>query len=132
MVKYRAISENHLFGKVYTKGKKAITKTVAVYVLQDRKAKMLMKANPSKTKINRIGITVSKKLGKAVMRNRAKRLLRAGFYAVDKKITIKKGYLIVLVARNHILSVKSDIVAKDIEKALYEIDMIEKENEKVL
>jgi len=128
-VKYRAISENHLFSKVYSKGKNAVTRTVAIYVLQDKKARHLMKENPNKTMINRIGITVSKKLGKAVKRNRAKRLLRAGYHAVDKKLNIKKGYLIVLVARASILSVKSDVVARDIEKALFELGMIENEKD---
>lgn len=128
-MKYRAISENHLFSKVYSKGKNSVTRTVAIYVLQDKKARHLMKENPNKTMINRIGITVSKKLGKAVKRNRAKRLLRAGYHAVDKKLNIKKGYLIVLVARASILSVKSDVVARDIEKALFELGMIENEKD---
>ena len=58
-----AITENHLYSKVYAKGKKHATRTVVLYVLRDLHANRLMKQHPMKVKINRVGITVSKKIG---------------------------------------------------------------------
>ena len=34
-MKFRAICENHLYAKAYSKGKRAVTRSVAVYVLPD-------------------------------------------------------------------------------------------------
>ena len=70
-----ASTENHLYKKAYAGGKKAGGKLTVVYVLKDKKAYVLKKANPQKEYINRIGITVSKKIGGAVQRNRAKRVV---------------------------------------------------------
>ena len=42
-MKFKAICENHLYHKAYSKGKKAITGTVAVYVLPDYSAARLAK-----------------------------------------------------------------------------------------
>ena len=53
----------------------------------------------------RLGLTVSKKLGKAVCRNRAKRLLTAAFRECLPQID--KGCDIVLVARSRIFKYKS-------------------------
>ena len=62
-MKYRAICENHLYSKAYKKGKRVVTRTVAVYVLPDYKRRALMLQNPEKKYINRIGLTVGKKTG---------------------------------------------------------------------
>ena len=34
-MKFRAICENHLYSKAYSKGKRAVTSALAVYVLPD-------------------------------------------------------------------------------------------------
>lgn len=111
------IRENHLYSKAYQKGKKFVGKYVIVYVLPDYASKKLALANPAKEKINRIGITVTKKLGGAVVRNRAKRIIREGYRLANKKNPIKKGFLIVIVARASIVSAKAQNVENDIAKA---------------
>ena len=40
-MKFIAICENHLYSKAYSKGKRAVTSALAVYVLPDYKAKAL-------------------------------------------------------------------------------------------
>ena len=63
----------------------------------------------------KIGLSVSKKLGGAVARNRAKRLIRAGFDVV--KPNVRTGNLIVIGARAAILKNKSYDVAKELKDA---------------
>ncbi|MBQ8163272.1 MAG: ribonuclease P protein component [Clostridia bacterium] len=126
-MKHIAICENHLFSKTYAKGSKFICKDLVVYVLKDLKAFKLMKDNPKKAYVNRVGITVSKKLGGAVVRNRVKRILREGLRQAEKDYNLKKGYLVVLVARNSAVSAKSDIIKKEIIHAMRVLKMINDE-----
>ena len=124
-MKHIAIGENHLYSKAYSKGAKFVGKGVVVYVLKDLKAKLLKNAHPDKIMINRIGITVSKKLGCAVIRSRVKRILREGLRQTEKTYNTKKGYLIVLVARQSAINLKSTDIAKDIDKAFRKLDLID-------
>ena len=84
-VKNIAISENHLYKKVYAKGSKAVCKHIVVYVLTDYHASRLQRENPLKKRINRVGLTVSTRLGKAVVRSRVRRILRAVFIAGETR-----------------------------------------------
>ena len=124
-MKHIAIGENHLYSKAYQKGAKFVGKGVVVYVLKDLKAKLLKKAHPNKELVNRIGLTVSKKMGHAVVRSRVKRILREGLRQVEKTNDVKKGFLIVLVARQSAITLKSTDIAKDIEKAFHKLNLID-------
>ena len=119
-----AIRENHLYSKAYRKGKSYVGRTVAVYVLRDLAAERLAKANPEKVRVNRVGLSVSKKLGGAVVRNRAKRIIRAAYDTV--KADIKTGNLIVIAARGASVGKKSSDVAADLKKAFAYFEMFEK------
>ena len=123
-MKHIAIGENHLYSKAYAKGKKFVAHNVIVYVLKDLKSEKLKNANPMKEHINRIGLTVSKKLGGAVVRNRVKRILREGLRQAEKNFDIAKGYLVVLVARPVCVGAKSTNIALDIEKAFKMLKLI--------
>ena len=123
-MKYLAICENHLYSKAYKKGKKAVLPTLAVYVLPDYRKRALMKANPEKKYINRIGLTVGKKIGGAVQRNRAKRILRHAYKEIDTAYGVKTGHLIVLVAREAIDGKKTQDVAREMTRALRKLELI--------
>lgn len=123
-MKYKAICENHLYSKAYRKGKKIATKHVIIYVLPDRHAGKLKKENPDKQFINRVGLTVTKKIGGAVTRSRVKRIIREGYRLTDKKYGIKKGNLIVLVARDTTVKAKSTDLEKDMVFAFKKLEMI--------
>ena len=122
-MKFVAIKENHLYSKAYSKGKRAVTSAIAVYVLPDYAAKRLAKAHPQKTVVNRIGLTTSTKLGGAVVRSRTRRILREGLRALEKEQTLKVGFLIVIAARSAAVDLKSDEIKDQLDFAFKKLGM---------
>lgn len=122
-MKFKAICENHLYSKAYSKGKKAITRALAVYVLPDYAANRLAKAHPQKLVMNRIGLTTSTKLGGAVIRSRCRRIMREGLLALEKEKTLKTGFLIVIAARSAAKELKSTDIKLELESAFTKLGM---------
>ena len=118
-----AIKENHLFVKAYSKGKRYVTDTVAVYILKDLKAGKLRRENPEKQTLNRIGFSASTKLGGAVVRNRCKRIMREAYRALVKDRPIKKGNLVVIVARGGAVGSTSDKLRRDLNRAFSKLEL---------
>ena len=79
------LKKNSDFRRLYTKGKSAVNPYMVVYCRR------------SKEKNNRLGYTVSTKLGHAVVRNRVRRRLRE-IYRLNAH-RLSSGYDIVIVAR---------------------------------
>ena len=113
-MKLQSLKENHLFRQTYRKGGFKSSRTVSVYVLKDRAAGLLRKRNPLKQTVNRIGITASKKVGGAVQRNRAKRVIREAVRQIEKTAGLKKGYLIVIVPKPDCTVCKMQDVRSDL------------------
>ena len=63
---------------------------------------LVLYARPNRTGNNRVGVTVSKKLGKAVVRNRVRRRLREVYRLNEDKFL--SGWDIVVVARSRCIS----------------------------
>ena len=80
---------NHIFRKLYH------TKGVADGYL-------VLYARKNRTDTNRVGLTVSKKLGKAHIRNRVRRRIREAYRLNEEKFA--PGYDIVVVARTRAIS----------------------------
>lgn len=125
-MKFKAIRENHLYRKAYAKGKRFVTPALAVYVLPDYRAAALQKAHPQKKRVNRIGLTVTKKTGGAVVRSRVRRILREAYRQTDRATPLKTGFLIVLAAREKAVQLKSTDLARDLSFAMKKLDMIAK------
>ena len=123
-MKLYAIKENHLYAKAYKNGKRAATTHICVYILSDYHAARLQKAHPQKKRINRVGLTATKKLGGAVVRNRTKRIMREALYRAEKTHTIKQGCLIVIAAREAATHAKTDDIYKDLIYALRRLGML--------
>lgn len=125
-MKLTAIRENHLYRKAYSGGRRAAAGTVCVYILRDKKSNQLKKAHPEKKLVNRVGIAASKKLGGAVERNRAKRVIREAYRLIDASIGIKKGYLVVIAARSASTVCKMQDAKRDLQYCLSRLDVLEK------
>ena len=123
-MKNLAIKENHLYQKAYRRGKRYVGKYVAIYVLRDLAAHKIMKANPEKEYLNRLGIAVSKKIGNAVVRNRAQRVIRAAFRNIERELRV--GFLVVISARSAIDGVKSNDVEIELRDAFMALEMYRK------
>lgn len=122
-MKFVSIKENHLYSKAYSKGKRAVTSALAVYVLPDYAAKRLAKAHPQKRVVNRIGLTTSTKLGGAVTRSRCRRIMREGLRALEREKTLKVGFLIVIAARSASVNLKSTEIKEQLDFAFKKLGM---------
>ena len=122
-MKFPAIKEHHLYNKAYRSGKHFFGRYVCVYILKDLHAARLKKEHPQKILVNRVGLSVSKKVGGAVRRSRAKRIIRAG-YACHKD-ALKKGFLIVISAKPEIDGVKSTDIARELKYAFKKLEMFD-------
>ena len=122
-MRYGVLCENHLYNKVFSARKKAGGKTVVVYYLKDLKANKLRKANPMKEKINRMGISFSKNNGGAVKRNRAKRIIREAYRQIENERPLKKGNLIVILAREGIDGAKMQDVKRDLFRSFERLEL---------
>lgn len=80
---------NHIFRKLYSSDGQA-------------NGLLVLYARPNRTGSNRVGVTVSKKLGKAVVRNRVRRRLREVYRLNEDKFL--SGWDIVVVARSRCIS----------------------------
>lgn len=84
------LKENYEFRRLYQKGKSAVGSSMVLYCRRNNRGR------------NRLGITVSVKVGKAVQRNRARRRLRE-VYRLNGE-SLRQGWDVVLVARGRTLT----------------------------
>ena len=125
-MKNTPIKENHLYQKAYRKGKSAAGKYVAVYSLADRQNNRFVKADPCHRPLNRLGLTTGKKIGGAVVRSRARRLMREAYRQIEDEGAILHGNLIVIAARAKIADASMQDVKKDLRKCLSRVGLIAK------
>jgi ribonuclease P protein component len=97
-VKIISLNKNYEFQRLYRRGASAAG---AYFVLYARR---------NGGNENRLGITVSKKVGGAVQRNRAKRRLKE-LYRTNSRL-LKKGYDIVIVARASAVTVEYEALKR--------------------
>lgn len=85
--------KNLQFRQVYSRGKSKADYCLAFYVLENDLS------------VNRLGITVSKKIGNSVVRSRVKRIIKEAYRLHEEEFKI--GYDIVIVARRAAKNKKS-------------------------
>lgn len=101
---------NKDFKRLYYKGKCVVTRSVVVYIQKSHRP------------INRLGLTCGKSIGKAVKRNRAKRLMRESYRLLFGELL--QGYDIVIIARTAITSKKCGDVLKDLHYAFGKLGLL--------
>ena len=104
------IKENRDFRRIYAKGKSYTSGILVTYVMKNR------------TRDVKIGITTGKKIGKAVQRNRSRRIIREAFRELAGDV--KSGYDLVFVARAKTPFVKSYDVLRSMKKELKEAGVL--------
>ena len=92
-----ALKLNHIFRRLYATSGQA-------------NAYLVLYARRNRTSTNRVGVTVSKKLGGAVIRNRVRRRLREVYRLNEEKFL--PGWDIVVVARSKAVDAPFDKLVK--------------------
>jgi ribonuclease P protein component len=117
---YAVSGEKSLTGKiqfslVYDKGRSWADKDVVV------------RAIPNGLSLSRFGFTVSRRVGKAVVRNHVKRLLRE----IIRKLPVKTGWDVVLIARVPAATADYTDLSRSVRSLLYRAGLLIGENESV-
>ncbi len=104
------IKENREFRRAYHKGQKGVAHYVVVYCLKNRTD-------------SKFGITVSKKIGKAVIRNRVKRLIRESLRTYAD--SLDGTFSIVIVARTAASHATFHQIDSSLKNALLQVGVIQ-------
>ena len=122
MKKIYTIKKNSVFTRIYTKGKSNVQPTLVVYA----------RKNPA-LKHSEIGITTGKKLGGAVQRNRARRIIREAWRLLisENEGLAKQPFYVVVVARSRCFKkiTKMQTVKKDLYRGLVALGLISEQRE---
>ncbi len=101
------LKKSSQFSEVYKKGKSSATRLVVLYRLENG------------LDFNRVGYSVSKKVGKSVVRNRAKRLIKEAYRL--NELGEKKGCDLVFIARVRMNTAEFSEVEKSVKRLLKEL-----------
>ncbi len=111
--KSATLNLNSQFRKIYKSGKSCARPTLVLYARQNGQ------------KDNRSGITVSKKIGKAHLRNRAKRRLRE-VYRLNSQ-HLKSGYDFIIVSRGRTPHADFSLLCEDFLLAAKKVGVLKDE-----
>ena len=104
MLKKDVLRKKSDFESLYNKGKSVGERYIVVFYRKNGLS------------FNRKAFLASKKVGKSVQRNRARRLMKEGFRKISEEC--KTGYDLIFIARNTINGKKEQDVTSSMEKAL--------------
>ncbi len=109
------LRKRYQFNYIYKNGTHISSNLLVLYFL------------PSKTKSIKVGFAVTKKIGKATVRNLMRRRLRE---IVRKSLpNLKQNYNIIIVARENILNASFEDISKEYNNLILKADLLS--NEKI-
>lgn len=114
MVFTQSLKQNHLFRRLYQRGKSAAGRYVVVYCRKNG------------LDYNRLGLTVGSKVGHAVVRNRIRRRIREAYRLSES--SYRRGYDIVVVARGRAADASYQEIADCLFKMSDKLGLIRKES----
>lgn len=112
MKKTETLKKNYEFRFVLKKGKKYFGKYINLFVVDEY------------SNINKIGIAVSKKTGKAVKRNKIKRWIRETYKELEENLCNKYKMVIVFRKNISIEDINFWLIKEDIEKLFKKAGML--------
>ena len=107
-----SLKKNKEFKKVYENGKSYATRNLVIYCL-----------NYEKGKKNCYGLSVSTKIGNAVVRNKLKRRLREIIREFEKEKEFK-GYDVIFIARKPVVQINYQHLKRDVKKLYKKMNII--------
>lgn len=108
------LKKNKDFQITYKKGKSVAGQYVILYYIKNN------------SDLNKFGFSVSKKIGKAVVRNRTKRILRECCRLHQNEL--KTGYNIIFIARPKIKGIKYRLVEQEIMKLFAKANLLKEKD----
>ncbi|MCJ7515697.1 MAG: ribonuclease P protein component [Dehalococcoidia bacterium] len=111
MTKRWALTKRAQYLAVYKSGKAWVNNLIVMKVL------------PNEFEYSRYGFSVTKNIGKAVVRNRIKRLLRE----ISRMTPVKQGWDIVLIARPAVVTADYQQLRKSVETLLFRAHLINRD-----
>ncbi len=84
-MRLKRLKKDYEFKRVYRHGRTVVSKNIVLYYC------------PNEMFINRLGFSISKRVGNSVQRNRVRRIYREAFYKLEEHMLM--GHDFVLVAR---------------------------------
>lgn len=111
MKKAWRIKKNSEFQEVFKKGASFANRQLVIYYL-----------HKGQQQHYRVGLSVSKKIGNAVVRNQVKRYIRQAFLDLD--INIKSDYDIIIIARQPTKDMDFHQVKKSVNHLLYKTKLL--------
>ncbi|GAA4076894.1 ribonuclease P protein component [Amphibacillus indicireducens] len=113
MRKVNRLKSNDEFQKVFKQGKSFANRQLVLYYL------------PKQDQSNfRVGLSVSKKIGNAVVRNKVKRYLRQAIHEMETKIN--QEYDLVIIARQPVKEMNFHQIKKSLTHVLFNSKIIGK------
>lgn len=104
MARFASLNRNTDFRTLYYRGKSQVDAALVTYAKRNRE------------EVTRVGITVGKKIGGAVRRNRCRRVIREAYRALLPRVN--RGWDIVFVARRRAVFLKSTEIRQIMESQL--------------